>query len=1399
VALFDPQKDGAPLALMALPVVGDTPPIPELQPVLPNGIHLRWAFDVTQAFSFPWWGFYIFRRLSLTSGAATCAASQLGSFTPGPFPSTDLTIPLGTFHSDQNLVLTDDFPAAGTVEIDLSGRTFVSFIMNPAQPNRHVDVKIGFVADFPPPGGTPGTPGTGGSPGPAGGLGAGAAQAGICGCGCEHAALRPIVDGVVALGGGQYRATFGYDNAGASATSIPIGPENRFFPDPPDRGQPTLLAGGQQHSVFSVVFDGQPLSWRLGGNTVTVSAADAQGGGNTGGGGTGAAGIVVSALRLGVVVATRVVSGRAGQVINVPIDNEAFDEVRVSSGPARLVDLCATLNTDGRTSNWAPLPGLTQPIALPVKGPKYPISTGNPDVNGSQAVALARITYAFPLPGGPPGALDISEWAGQSFSDLHSMLSAMIANGPPGFMNSVIPIVTADPDPNDPNDFRPTWTNQSALNIVVGASANPAMAQMLGLYFVDQQVTPGTSYDYLLVGDYRNGGNGSLSAIQALVNAGNYTKIDAYERLGVIFGATPPLAPPDTATLQAYSLPLASVPVSAPGDAAGQVGLRWGIGKASDQSTKIAPTDSFLFHVWRKDFGRAGPGAGEIFDPASFTRQTAFAVAPGVPRVQDPPAVPLAGWPSGSLFDLDGPLVEGWYSYRVNGMDLFGRTSARSELMPWLDPDGTLEDARAVHVIDTTPPPPPTHVQAWLLDPQDPFVLQDAAYNAWRSPTPPVSGRATTIGLRVRWAWGAQERRQAPDAHEFRIYLNAGSQLQNPSIATSWATRIAVVGLGEQMVAQSLLPLQTPDPDPQNRQNIVGQSVSISGRQVTLVDGPPLDSVVPGEAELELVVNSVGNQFAVVDIDAQNRVVTVDQPVQNLGTVTAWALLPLRTYELFLPGTALATPPAFTPPAAPPRDTPVAYSLVGVSCADDKDRTDLRAAPQPLTPRPGNEGGIGGPALVVQILRTPPDPPPATFTQQTLMATRADFLSRSFFTLHPVKKPTAQDPAMAVHVYRALDETVFQIDAGKRFPPPPTPPTADGPGAVTRAQLGWDQNRYNTAAGAISNLTPTGYATLQPDALRLLASLPSNAGAFSCLTRKALAADTADERGLSDDPSYDPTSRNDVLGFTDLLDGRATNRYFYRTTLVDEAQNQSKLGVATPPVLLPVTAVPEAPRLATALGGDRSVALSLLAVADPAVVSYKIYRANSPQGANDVRSMQPPIATVNDTRDVSQRANPLPLPPDTNVVPYQDYFYRVTANLPGGGESPPSAVMSARPFDGTPPPEPTWERSEWVKLDDTGIEHPFTDTDPDLIPALAVRLSFASATVARAMIQLLNGDISQPLSPWLAPLKGGTAGTTTFAAHLTTLPPTVPRTLQSRAVTQGGREALSNPQTVPAP
>jgi hypothetical protein len=1278
VALFTPDKDGAPLALLTLGVVSDARPLPQLQPPLREGIHLRWAFDPT--LGFPWFGFYLFRRIT-PAGTPICASGQFTGLVPGPRSSAELQIALGTFHSDQNLVLTDDFPPTGTVEIDLSGRAFVSFKLNPGQSSRLINVSIGFVADFPPAGSPPGT---GKGPGDhSGGLGGTGATTGACGCGCSHAAIKPVVERVVALGPGQYRATFGYDNTGSVPVSMPVGAENRFFPDPQDRGQPTMFLSGRRAEAFSVVFDGRPLVWRLAGHTVTVSAADVVGSGGGGIGDGSGDGIVLTALVAGAVVAIKVVSGRASQVVTTPLAFEGIDEVRVSSGPARLVDVCVVSTADSLGQGWAPVPNFPQPMPLPVRGQQYPIRRGAPNLAESQALALARISYAFPIPG--TTQLDLSEWTGDNFSQIHDVLSAIVASGPPGITEHIEHIVPADPDPSDPDAFQPTWTDQSSLALLLSASVNPAVAQMLGLYWVDDTTVEGQSYDYMLVADYKNAGNSNVNTILALLTTQNHTNIDAYLRSGAVRAATPPLAPPAATTLQAYALPLTSVPPSAPADSAGLVGVRWGVPSASDQTDKIAPTDAILFHVWRKDFGRSGPSAAETFDPESYTRETDFPMAPGEPRVEDPPAQPLDGWPSVSLFEVDGPFIEGWYSYRVSGIDIFGRHSARSELVPWLALDGTVLDDHAVQIIDTTPPPAPSRVQAWLLDPLDQFLLQDAAYTAWRTANPSVG-----VGLRVRWAWGAQQRRQAPDAREFRIYLHPGSQLDDSGDPLKWAQRIAIIGVSEQVLPQSLQPLQTQPTDPaETPEDIAGQSVSISGAQVTLNDGPALDSVRAGEAELQLVVDSVASQFAVVKVDAGNRVVTIDQSVEQIGTVTAWALLPLRTYEVFLPGTTLATPAAFTSPASPPRSAPVAYSLVGVSAADDKDRSDLRKGTQPLTPRLGNEGAIGGPATVVQVLRTPPDPPPAPFDQPSLSATRADFLSRSFFTLHAVKQPTTAppSPAMAVHVYRALDETLFQIDAQKGFT---STKRVDEAKALSLTALGptWTEARRTAAVTELGALTATTYAGLSMNALRLLASLPSNVAAFSCITRAPIPATTSDDRGLSDLPTYDPNARTDLLAFTDILDGRATNRYFYRTTLVDAAQNQSLLGVATPPVLLPPTAVPDPPSLETAKADEQTPQITLTWSTSRAssVVEYRIFRTDQPSRAQDIRLMDPPVKTI------AEVAPPRPLTrtwTDQSVKGLVTYSYCIVAVDNQGGVSRASRVLRARAVDLAPPAIPT--------------------------------------------------------------------------------------------------------------
>ena len=149
----------------------------------------------------------------------------------------------------------------------------------------------------------------------------------------------------------------------------------------------------------------------------------------------------------------------------------------------------------------------------------------------------------------------------------------------------------------------------------------------------------------------------------------------------------------------------------------------------------------------------------------------------------------------------------------------------------------------------------------------------------------------------------------------------------------------------------------------------------------------------------------------------------------------------------------------------------------------------------PLTPRLGNEGNVGGPATVIQVLRTPPDPPPAPYDRDSLPATKADFLSHSFFTLHAVKRPSGQ-PAMSVHVYRALDETVFAVDAQKGFPSSQRISEAN---AISLSALGpsWTAARQSAAVAQLTALTATsGYGGLSNDALRLLASLPSNASAF---------------------------------------------------------------------------------------------------------------------------------------------------------------------------------------------------------------------------------------------------------------------------------------------------------------
>jgi Putative Ig domain len=84
--------------------------------------------------------------------------------------------------------------------------------------------------------------------------------------------ISPVLECVTNNGDGTYTAYFGYNNPNSLIVTIPLGSNNRFTPNPQDRGQPTTFETGRRVSVFSVIFNGSNLVWTLNGKTSTASA-----------------------------------------------------------------------------------------------------------------------------------------------------------------------------------------------------------------------------------------------------------------------------------------------------------------------------------------------------------------------------------------------------------------------------------------------------------------------------------------------------------------------------------------------------------------------------------------------------------------------------------------------------------------------------------------------------------------------------------------------------------------------------------------------------------------------------------------------------------------------------------------------------------------------------------------------------------------------------------------------------------------------------------------------------------------------------------------------------------------------------------------------------------------------
>jgi parallel beta-helix repeat protein len=896
---------------------------------------------------------------------------------------------------------------------------------------------------------------------------------------------------------------------------------------------------------------------------------------------------------------------------------------------------------------------------------------------------------------------------------------------------------------------------QYPLDLILSGTLHPAIAQMLGLYWIDDKAEPGIEYEYVIVGD-RTGifcGNGEialayikiwgLQVLQALVDFAKDPQPRKVE-------PAPPL--PEPQDLRVYALP-SSVAIPLNGgniDLRQNVGLRWELPvSVQGEQRKLLPEAPVRYHLWRADLGEQEPTsapANADYQPITDSEREPISVIPtfwpDAQELQRPP-----DFPPYPFHAIDGGLLDGqWYSYQICGVDIFGRHSPNSAPTKWYQwasvpssrrwnyehpPGEQLKPHFAIRLLDTTPPPPPTAIEAYALDPSDPTVLKDAAYKTWWNALTATAWyqalsekqKKNLIGLRVRWQWTLAHSLQAPDTREFRIYYHPGqmnavlgrivavraisateSEVDVDVPASLGASQLVGAWLREGASAFKVIDSEIGSSCCLKVQNIelranIGKisveqgSAAVKGRDtswsedlagmVLQVDGDSaLYTIATVDSLTHLTLNknysgTTGGEknYSLYKIPRAGVPCTFEIPPPvnssqhplfvDYGAATNWSdriyvvgydehwsqptdaggnPLPFRQYEIFLP-----TPSGEFQAGLPliaSRIEPIVYAHIGISAADDKIYILDQRNTGDWSDRSGNEGIVGQPVKVFRVLREPPEPPvPPPADSDRVYATPANYHGQSFYTYR-----WQPDPPLKCHIFRALDDTLFQIDWARRVKSPDTIDASDDyfpvewrgsdPSSVARReQIAKALNQLNAFLPAEGGKAQgvAYYRQLANDALRVLAGLPGNERAFAQVTVQPLDSEELDmedptqkrwrDRVGPDNPTtYQPKEK--LRAYIDTLDGRSTNRYFYRVAYVDGAHNRSGLSLASPPVYLPDIVLPEKPQLLKVLGGHRRVILRWRAYQEKGLCRYLIYRTESKTDGRDIRLMGEPVANL---------------------------------------------------------------------------------------------------------------------------------------------------------------------------
>lgn len=790
--------------MIGLGVLGNQPANP-YQPSLAAGIHLRWGFP--RELGFPWHGFYLFRRPS-QAGRPLCLSAVSGGLKKGIWPENKYYSALGVLSSNTSLVLTEDFNPGNQAEFALDGRNYLRFDLPEGEQARRVELRVGFRGEkclefgklitIPPPAGplpagrgsVPSLPGvTRPNPfslqgvnlelkhadgimfdlvnttaGPLVGLG--------CGDGLTIKLPAPCrsVELLVTLGAAMVpvAATFTFDAFDSAGNKVASAQLNALASTPeiislPRRLQ-TINLNGQNiiRIEVSSVGNATHLHRICADNLSVGSEAVIQARGTAFSGTTP--------------VRIFTVTGQAGQTISTSIEGDGITAIEISPCDGSLVDLCYVPVAQDATQGWNLLPGFSYPMGLPVSHPDYPCSVANP-----QSLLTDRVRYQLP-----------AGWDGSTFTQLHQQLVDMVTGGPAAAPMSDRIFAAPPPISNPPDPNPPKLSTFYILDMLLLGSLHPALAQLIGLYWVDQTALPSVMYDYLIVADHTGAGQHDGASTLATIQSSGFTQLDGFIVFNKSVSGTAPLNAP--VALQTYELPGGTFP-----DAQGQLpqssnnaGLRWDVGW--DNSGSLLSDYAVMYLVWRAYLGNAAtPAPAGSYDlitkiPPDKAKPI-LVTEPRIPNGLVPERSP--DWPAVPLHFIDRNLPDGWYGYEVSGVDLFGRHSSNSA-------------PGQILLRDKIPPPMPTAVKADVLDPEDPFVQKDEAYEDWYNSLD-SSARETLIGLRVRWAWTPAHQQQAPDTSEFRIYFHPGAALPpDRDQAINWQERYCVVGYNENFKIDSL-------------------------------------------------------------------------------------------------------------------------------------------------------------------------------------------------------------------------------------------------------------------------------------------------------------------------------------------------------------------------------------------------------------------------------------------------------------------------------------------------------------------------------------------------------------------------------------------------------------------